>query len=274
MSNKIKVDMHIHTTASDGTWTLEELLQQINDKEIKVFSITDHDRIMNSVKMLDMVPEGIEFHVGAEISCTYRDKEYHITAYDFDINHEGLLDLLQDNLERRLSFNEKIVAYTMSIGKIESMDDFADYEFDGKRGGWKSINYLIDKGIISSLSEYFQLIIESQEELIFRHPQEVIDIIKSAGGYAIMAHPSAYVDEGTLDLEILKKWKAYGISGIECYSPYLEKIEDADYYVQFCQENNLMISAGSDCHGDFAGRSLGVPEVYIDQVKLDFIRRD
>lgn len=64
-----------------------------------------------------------------------------------------------------------------------------------------------------------------------------------------MAHPSAYVKGDNLSIKILNEWKDYGICGIECYSPYLKSMEDADYYIKFCNENNLMISVGSDCHG-------------------------
>jgi hypothetical protein len=61
--------------------------------------------------------------------------------------------------------------------------------------------------------------------------------------------------------ELLEIWKYFGIDGIECYSPYFENREDAVYYVKYCKENDLMISGGSDCHGKFNERSIGVPKV-------------
>ena len=78
------VDLHIHTTASDGTWTVQELLEFIIKRNIKIFSITDHDTIKNSLKMLYNTPNEICYCIGVEVSCTYKDQEYHITTYDFD----------------------------------------------------------------------------------------------------------------------------------------------------------------------------------------------
>lgn len=134
------------------------------------------------------------------------------------------------------------------------------------------MNYLLDKNIVKDLNEYFEIIRLSNEKLCFKNPKEVIEIINDAGGYSFLAHPSAYEKGDNLSIEILKEWKEYGVSGIECFSPYLRNVEDADYYVKFCYENNLMISAGSDCHGEFNNRVLGIPKVNIDKIKLDFIK--
>lgn len=121
------------------------------------------------------------------------------------------------------------------------------------------------------MGEYFKIINSSDEELCFKSPKEVIEIIKNAGGYPFLAHPSAYTKGDNLSIKILDEWKDYGICGIECFSPYLRNIVDADYYVRFCNENNLMISTGSDCHGGFNNRILGIPKVGIDKLKLDFL---
>ena len=134
------------------------------------------------------------------------------------------------------------------------------------------MNYLLDKNIVENMGEYFELIKSNNEELYFKNPKEIIQIIKEAGGYSFLAHPSAYRKGDKLPLEMLEEWRDYGISGIECFSPYLSNIEDADYYIKFCKENNLMISAGSDCHGEFSNRTLGIPKVNIDEIKMDFIK--
>lgn len=267
-----QVDMHVHTTTSDGTWTVEELSELIIKSNIKLFSITDHDTIDNSIKMLHNIPNDICYVIGAEISSTYNGEEYHITAYDFDYENSKLNELLKFNQIQRKEFNAKVIQYVKRINKIEDIKDYYSYEYNRKRGGWESLNYLLDKDVVKNLKEYFEIIKSSNEKLYFKNPKEVIEIIKNAGGYSFLAHPSSYEKGEKLSLEILKEWKNYGVSGIECYSPYLKDIEDADYYVRFCEENNLMISAGSDCHGEFNNRTLGVPKVNIDKLKLDFIK--
>ncbi len=175
------------------------------------------------------------------------------------------------NTERK-EFNTKIIQYVKEINKIKDIKDYYSYNYNRKRGGWESLNYLLDKDVVRNLREYFEIIKLSNEKLCFKNPKEVIETIKEAGGYSFLAHPSAYEKGEKLSLEILREWKSYGISGIECFSPYLKNIEDANYYISFCEENHLMISAGSDCHGEFNDRALGIPKINIDKVKLEFIK--
>ena len=155
---------------------------------------------------------------------------------------------------------------------IKDVSDYPSYKYNRKRGGWESLSYLIDKKVVKNLNGYFKILNESKEVLKFKSPKEVIEIIKDAGGHPFLAHPSSYGKGQKLSLDILKGWKDYGISGIECYSPYLKETKDADYYVKFCNENNLMISAGSDCHGDFNDRSLGIPKVNFHMLNLGSIK--
>ena len=207
-----------------------------------------------------------------EISCTYNDREYHITAYDFDHKNSKLNELLKFNEMQRKEFNTKVVQYVKEVNKIENIEDYDSYEYNRNRGGWESLNYLLDKDIVKNMEEYFEIVKLSNERLSFKNAKEVIEIIKVAGGYSFLAHPSAYKKGEKLPIEVLEEWKSYGISGIECFSPYLKNIEDANYYIKFCDENNLMISAGSDCHGEFNNRTLGIPKVNIDKIKLEFIK--
>lgn len=266
-----QVDMHLHTSASDGTWTAEELLDQIIAKDIKVFSITDHDTTENSLKIINSIPNDICYVIGVEISCTYNNQEYHITAYDFDYKNVELQKILGFNMQQRNENNTKIIKYLKDIDRLKDIEDYFTYKYESNRGGWKSLNYLLDKNIVEDMRGYFEIMGLSNERLCFKGPKEVIDIIKAAGGYSFLAHPSAYKKGEKLSLKVLEEWKDYGISGIECYSPYLDNMEDAKYYVKFCNKNNLMISAGSDCHGEFNNRTLGVPKITMNDVRLDFI---
>lgn len=272
LQDNSQVDMHIHTTDSDGTWTIEELLELIIENNIKVFFITDHDTVENGIKMINRVPSNIQYVIGVEVSCTYNNQEYHVTAYDFDYKNTRLNELLRFNRMQRGEFNARVIQYVKKINKIRDVKDYFSYQYDRKRGRWASLNYLLDKGLIKDIGEYFEIVKSSNENLRFKSPEEIIEIIKCAGGYPFLAHPSAYEKGEKLPLGILEEWKNCGISGIECFSPYLKSIEDANYYIGFCKENDLMISAGSDCHGRFNNRVLGIPRVNIDKIKLDFIK--
>lgn len=265
------VDFHIHTTASDGTWNNDDILKHIKKNNIKFFSITDHDTLENSIKILNNIPDDLKYFIGVEISSTYKDKEFHILGYNFDYKNVQLSELLKFNNSLRVEHNRKVVQYVIEKHKDKEFKDYDLYNYDRIRGGWKSLNYLIDYNIVKDYIEYFGIVNLISEKMIFKHPSEVIKIIKNAGGVPILAHPSAYNKGELLPLEVLDDWRSFGISGIECFSPYLKNIEDANYYVEYCNKNNLMISAGSDCHGEFNNRCLGNPKVTLEKVRLDFI---
>lgn len=201
-----QVDMHLHTSASDGTWTAEELLERIIGKDIKVFSITDHDTIENSLKIMDSIPSDICYVIGVEISSTNDDQEYHITAYDFDYKNLELQELLKFNMLQRNENNTAIIKYLKKVNRLIDIEDYLTYEPEGSRGGWKSLNYLLDKNIIEDMRGYFEIMESSNERLCFKDPKEVIDIIRAAGGHSFLAHPSAYEKGEKLSLKVLREW--------------------------------------------------------------------
>lgn len=201
---------------------------------------------------------------GAKIKHIYKTKDK-ISVYSSS-NKSAIYYSKREQYGNNREFEE----FNLVIKEYVKRDYFS-YKYDRKRGGWESLNYLLDKGIIKDMEEYFNIVNSSHEELCFRSPNEVIEIIKNAGGHPFLAHPSAYVKGDNLSIKTLNEWKDSGICGIECYSPYLKSMEDADYYINFCNENNLMISVGSDCHGEFNDRILGIPKVDINKLRLDFI---
>lgn len=267
----MKVDLHLHTNASDGTWYPEELLEQIKQNDIKIFSVTDHDTMVNSLKMKELVTDDLYFIFGTEISSTYQGREYHILAYDFDENNEDIKNLLHHNDTLRNDFDLMMIrAIKKLLGKGDA-SDFEEYTYDPARGGWNALNYLIDNNYITHMREYNQFIRQSGNSITFYEPKDIIKIIHDAGGYAFLAHPSAYTEGDFLEESRLLTFKNFGIDGLECYTPYLSDVKHAEYYKDFCKKNDLMMSAGSDCHGTFVNRPIGTAATLSD-LKLDFIK--
>ncbi|NLJ57550.1 MAG: PHP domain-containing protein [Tissierellia bacterium] len=264
-----KVDMHIHTSASDGTWDVEELKRELVANKIDVFSITDHDSISNVKNMEDIIrpKDNILFIPGVELSSEHEGKEYHLTLYNYDINHKGLLDLIEWTNNNKLSSNRDYIAsYAANKYEDVSVEDFEKYEFNRKRGGWKSAWYMFDKGIHKNIPEHLKDVYASGLKAKLKSPQEVIDIAKKSGGKVFLAHPSYHFREG-MPKEELKFWLECGIDGIECYSPYNKGA--SQQYIDFCKKNNLMISGGSDCHGNFIpSRKLGNPTVSLEDLNI------
>lgn len=259
-----KVDLHIHTNASDGTWSVDELLEEIKKKDIKIFSITDHDTVQNIKKMESIIkPKEIKFVPGVEISTSYEGREYHLTIYNYDIENEEINNLVKWNLATRLDYNMEFISYMSKLNKNISKKDYIKYTNDVNRGGWKSLNYMIDNKIHKNMQEHFIDVSKSGLKLIFKSPEEVIKICKKSGGKVFLAHPAYYKKVGVIEKEKLDFWIENGIDGIECFSPYTTNKNQVDYYINYCKNNNLMISGGSDCHGLFIPeRQLGKPEVF------------
>ena len=262
------VDLHIHTNASDGTWDRHGLIEKLLESNIDLFSIADHDTIENSKAVVEEL-EGYDLKsaIGVEISCTYMDKDYHLTAYCFNAKNTSLLQLLEENRGVWDDYNARIIRLLEADNPSVEYSKYDSYEYERNRGGWKSLNFLLDLGLIKDLSGYRDVLERLGNRPVFKDPETIINIVKKAQGLVFLAHPNAYFHGPSVPTEQLKKWIDFGISGIECYSSYpgLVKAED---YVSFCKKNNLLISGGSDCHGSFLSTKLGNPRITSDMLNL------
>jgi predicted metal-dependent phosphoesterase TrpH len=266
-----KVDMHMHTCASDGTWDVTELKKELLENKINIFSITDHDSIDNIKNMQDILrqSDNLIFMPGTELSTEYNGKEYHLTLYNFDINNKDLLQLMNWTNQNKLNSNKEYIGnYAANKYENVSAEDFENYEYDRKRGGWKSANYMIDKGIHKNIPEHLTDVYNSGLKAKLKSPGEVINIAKKSGGKIFLAHPSYHYKNSVMPEGELRYWKELGIDGIECFSPYNNG--SVSYYIDFCKKNSLMISGGSDCHGKFIpARKLGVPDVSLEDLNIN-----
>jgi len=261
--------MHMHTVASDGTWDAAELKKELIKNKIDIFSVTDHDSIDNIKNMQDILKhkDNLIFLPGTELSADYEGKEYHLTLYNFDLNNTRLLNLMNWTNQSKLSSNIDYIKYAANKYNKVSLEDFEKYENDRKRGGWKSANYMIDKGIHKDIPEHLRDVYSSGIKAELKSPEEVISIAKKSGGKIFLAHPSYHYRNNVMPIEELNYWLELGIDGVECFSPY--NGNNAKYYINFCKKNNLMISGGSDCHGTFIpSRVLGVPNVSLEDLDI------
>lgn len=265
-----KVDMHMHTCASDGTWDVYELKEELKKNRINIFSITDHDNIDNTKKMQKIITpkDNLIYIPGVELTSEYQGREYHLTLYDFDIENKDLINLINWTNQSKIDSNKEFIKnYASNKYKDICYEDFEKYEYDRKRGGWKSANYMIDKGIHMDMLSHLKDVGESGLKAELKNPEEVIKIIKKSGGKVFLAHPSYHYRNNYMPEEELIYWLELGIDGIECFSPYNEN--NIQGYIEFCKKNDLMISGGSDCHGDFIKtRKLGVPHVTLEDLNI------
>ncbi|TYP58524.1 PHP domain-containing protein [Thermosediminibacter litoriperuensis] len=273
-TDDIKVDLHIHTTASDGTWRPKTLLKKLLSAGIKLFAVTDHDTTENLDETAALAKKhGLKFINGVEVNTTYNNRNYHILGLGIQPENKELQTLLKRNRELMEEKDDESIKYLERKFPIVCFDEYKKYKNNPERGGWKALNYLIDKKLCRSYKDFFNLFNDwgnPFEKLEFASPGEAIKAICMAGGVPVLAHPGAsFYDK---DYKALIAFMiGEGIRGIECYHPE-NSPEITRYCLEICKSNNLLVTGGSDCHGEFvAGRCLGTPDIRLSQLKLDGI---
>ncbi|MCH3913999.1 MAG: PHP domain-containing protein [Acidaminococcaceae bacterium] len=266
-----RVDLHLHTVASDGTWTPEEAVAAAQKAGLGIMAITDHDSV-KSVAAAQKAAQaaGIAFHTGTEICSTYENHCFHILGYDIDIANKGLLEHLAYNEYLLLKKDEDSIMLLQEEGWPVSLEEYRAYQYDKKRGGFKSLIYLVDKGLCKDVKDFFARIFTKDKGLefpIFPSIEDTINIIHTAGGKAFLAHSASDFHGPGLDATL----HALGnkpFDGFECYHTG-HSLEDTATLVRYCHEHHKLISGGSDCHGKFVdGRIIGKPVIYENEIRM------
>jgi predicted metal-dependent phosphoesterase TrpH len=255
-------DLHIHTTFSDGQFTPEKIVEEAKKAGLRYIAITDHDTVggISHLYETGIYPaRGIRIIPGIEFSAHDPAREVHILGYDIDIFHRGLMDKLNDIVEARWTrFSEMIV-------KLNGLGyDVKETEVLQLAGDSQSISrshvarVLVNKGFFPSVSDVFDKVLAKGKPAYVSHyrmePQEIINLIKEAGGVPVLAHPKLIEDDG-----LVVKLLQMGMEGIEAYYP-LHDEADNKRYLQMAEQYHLLATGGSDFHGPSVRepRSLGI----------------
>lgn len=253
---KKKIDLHTHSTASDGTLTPGELAALAKEKGLSAVALTDHDTL-DGVAVFQEACEalGIEAVTGVEISAKYKT-EMHILGLFVSLQDPVFREKLRMLKEARLERNRKVLTLIQRQGmKITEADFFQE----GKKLGLEHIGRahiaraLVEKGYASSIQDAFdQYLRKGRCCYAQRHtfsPEESIRMIKEAGGLAVLAHPVYITKEEEELRQLLKQLKSYGLDGVECYySTYPPSYRDL--CLRLSAELGLLPSGGSDFHAD------------------------
>ncbi|MDO4178449.1 MAG: PHP domain-containing protein [Phascolarctobacterium sp.] len=271
----MQVDLHIHTCASDGTWRPKDLICEAKRVGLGTLAITDHDTTGNVLEGEHLAKEAnLKFIRGVEINSTKSGLNFHILGYGFDLENKILQELLNHNIDLLLQKDIDSIAQLEKEGWNVSAEEFKNYSYNRTRGGWSSLAYLQDKNLCTDVNDFFTRIFTAEHDLgfpDFPSVEEVIKTIHEAGGLAICAHAASGFHGPGLNkvMEILCDEK---FDGFECYhSNHTE--EDTRNLLSYAQKNNLLITGGSDCHGDFVpSRHLGKPYVTDTMLKFPLLK--
>lgn len=266
-----KVDFHIHTNASDGSWNAEEAVMNIKDAGVKYCAISDHDSISN-VKLAEYIAnkEGINLIRATEICSKSYDREVHILGYDIDIEDIDLTYTMTRTKRVRQNRDTRIINWCAKRYDNVSLEEYNVYKMQ-EMAGLPIMNYLAEKNVCKGIEPFnnikAQVPVPKEEDLL--SSEEVIEAIKKAGGVAVLAHPSYYFPGNVMPKDMLENYLSMGIEGIECYSTYNPLKEQNEYYFDFCKKHDLIVSGGSDCHGSvYTTRAVGTPSVDLSQTNL------
>ena len=265
-------DLHVHSYYSDGTMSPKEIVREAKNKNLGIIAITDHD-VLDSYEevKVEAEKEGIIVIRGVEIDSIFEGHLVHLLAYKFNDNKK-FFELVNKAKEQLLETSIELIRRMEKDYENISLEDYNSYEYDRRKGGWKGIHYLFDRKVTERLFDGMKFYGKYEcghEKFDFPSVKEVCDTTHEAGGYVVLAHPCNYYKDKTKEeiLEKLEILKSDGIDGIECYYPANSDLM-TETCVEFCKDNDLIITAGSDSHGDFGAVSKGI-EYYLGAVKAD-----
>lgn len=245
------LDLHTHSTCSDGSASPQEIINEAVRKGCEYISITDHDNFDHLSHLKD-IPDNIKYITGVEISAEHK-KTLHILGYGFDPEHKKLKEALASLVEARRERNVLMLEKMAEHGFYITMDELIAESKGGIVGRPHFANLMLEKGYVDYYQEAFDKYLAKGEVLYmdkFRlDPKVAIELILAAGGIPVMAHPY----QTDLSPEALEKLivelKSYGLRGIEVYYSQHSK-EQIKEYMHYAKKYDLLVTAGSDFHGD------------------------
>ena len=266
------IDLHIHSTASDGTDTPEEIAEKIAQYSgIKIFALTDHDTIAGIEKLPATFSDTTFFINGVEFSCKISaDTKCHILAYFFNAANEEFQQLLcKGNELRRIQLDIRLKYLSKKYNIIFSESDITEICQSTIVGKPHIVNFVSNKFGLNKETLYKDLrkcyVGDARQDAA-----TVIKAIKESGGISVWAHPLGGEGEPLLlqaEFESrLQELCSLGIQGLECYYSRYTNEQEA-FLVQSARENNLLISGGSDYHGE--NKSIALGELGSESPKID-----
>jgi predicted metal-dependent phosphoesterase TrpH len=266
----VRIDLHTHSTASDGTDTPAELVRNAAAAGLDVVALTDHDTSRGYAEAIDALPSGLTLVTGAEMSCRIDGVSMHMLAYLFDPEEPALL------AERELVRDDRVPRARAMVGRLQELGVPVTWEQVARIAGEGSVGRphvataLVESGVVPTVNDAFTVewLADGGRAHVAKHetdPFEAIRLVKAAGGVTVFAHPGASKRGHTVPEAAIAEMAAAGLDGIE-----VEHMDhDAETRVRLrglAKELGLLATGSSDYHGSRKSVQLGEyttdPEVY------------
>jgi predicted metal-dependent phosphoesterase TrpH len=255
------VDLHIHSSASDGGFSPSEVVEHAKRIGLKVISLTDHDTVDGIEKAIKKAEElGIEFIPGIELTAINDGREVHILGYFIDHRNEALLKHIRETSKRIVGRVEKILGKLKELGYEVTMEEVREVGNRGTIGRPHIARVMVKRGYVRTHQEAFNRFLGDNcpayvgiDDAI--GPEVAYDLIRGAGGLASIAHPGFLGRADMMkELEICNHIE-WGASAIEVYHTKHDNYM-TDYYKRMAKKYSLAVTGGSDCHGDYYSQIL------------------
>jgi predicted metal-dependent phosphoesterase TrpH len=270
----LRIDLHLHSTASDGTFTPSEILNLALELNLRAIAITDHDTIDGSKEAQRIgIPSSVKFLTGVEISASPPPSvdcagSFHILGYDINLDDPNLNATLGVLQRARKNRNPRIIERLNSLGFDFSMGDVVREVGEGQLGRPHIARYMVKKRFVNSIDEAFDQYLAhgrpAYENKYRISCKQAIDVISDAGGISVIAHPYLLNIQNKNEIEdLIEMLKDMGLQGIEVYYPDHPREETA-FYTEIAKQYGLLITGGTDFHGTVT------PEIQMGSGKGDF----
>lgn len=269
-------DLHIHSRLSDGTDSPEEIVAMAKAGGLTAISITDHDMTDGIEPARALGKEvGLELIPGIEFTTDSTGTELHILGYFINYQDPQFMAALEKIQADRVNRIYRIVDKLKELNiAIEADDVFA---LSGKKAPGRPhvARAMIKKGFVSSFKEAFNRYLDSRGPAYVPHfkmlPNETIQLITSCGGIAVFAHPAV----SNCD-QLIPGLMADGLKGIEAYYSG-HRPDQTEHYLGLAQKYGLLVTGGSDYHGENSGREIklgqfNIPDQLVEKLKDEHLR--
>jgi predicted metal-dependent phosphoesterase TrpH len=266
----VRIDLHTHSTASDGTDSPAELVRTAAAAGLDVVALTDHDTTRGHAEAVAALPEGLTLVTGAELSCRIDGISMHMLAYLFDPEEPALLaerELVRDD---RVPRAKGMIAKLNALGVPVTWEQVSRIAGDGSVGRPHVASALVELGVVPTVGDAFtpEWLADGGRAFVEKHetdPFEAVRLIKGAGGVAVFAHPAAAKRGRTVPESAIAEMAAAGLDGIEV--DHMDHDADARARLRgLAGELGLLVTGSSDYHGSRKTCVLGEyttdPEVY------------
>lgn len=267
----IKADMHVHTYASDGLFSPEEVVSFAQSAGLKALAVTDHDTTFNTEKVNTLCQNAaINGINGIEVSAYDGVTKVHTLGYGFNLHDANFVKFLDDLREGSLQRAEDIITKLNRCGVRLSFDEAVAQRFSA--GTPLHVMHIaracVKKGYAKSPFEFYRQYLTSGapafSNICRPSPEAAVRAINEAGGIAVLAHPGRIELEKTELYALIKRLVAAGLGGIEAVYSAHTAIETA-YFKEIAEEFGLLVTGGSDTHYSGGSKAIGGPVFYLSE---------